>query len=224
MDERARELCNLLLREGSLRRNDDTHAQIYAELMGDPLLYDELTRRLATVGYDLVQQLGHLGVRVAGDVEDLTALRNNIGLDAAHIRLIVYLWVRLVYQEWLLLRREVQAGVGDAAQTDFFEAEQTSTPWLSYRAILGDFEQSMRKTHLEGVLRRLQRERFIRVDRRHDRVEADASLYVLVDRVRMEDFVVGLARRVGREDPVEAVSMVATGSQVAEARGEEDSP
>ena len=65
MDDRVTQIAHLFLREGSLRKGDAEHQEIYAELMGNTYLYEEVERRLAAVGYELVQELGHVGIRVA---------------------------------------------------------------------------------------------------------------------------------------------------------------
>jgi hypothetical protein len=220
MAERARDIANLLLREGSLRKDDDGHQAVYAELMGDSLLYQEVSERLAAVGWELVQVLSHLGVRIAPDAMDSGTARNHMGLDAADVRVLAYLWVHLVYREWLDLRRDQQTPHGDGGQLRLDDAGEERR-WYAWKAVFGEFERTMSKPHLTGVLRKLKRQRFIAYDERADRIWADASLYVLVDRNRMEDFVVDLARRLAVEGPVEAVTAVATGSAV---RPSEETP
>jgi hypothetical protein len=211
MADRARDVGNLLLREGSLRKEDDGHRAIYAELMGDSVLFEEVRLRLQAVGWELIQELGHLGVRVAGDVQEGGPMRNHMGLDARHVRVLAYLWVHLVYREWLDLRRDRRSAHGDAGQLRLDDAEDERR-WHPWRTVFGDFDRTMSKPQLTGVLGTLKRQRFIGFDERADRIWADASLYVLVDRNRMEDFVIDLARRLAVEDPVEAVVTVATGS------------
>lgn len=211
MADRARDIGNLLLREGSLRKEDDGHQAVYAELMGDSVLFEDVRLRLQAVGWELVQVLGHLGVRIAGDVQDGGPLRNHMGLDARHVRVLAYLWAHLVYREWLDLRRDRQSTHGDAGQLRLDDAEDDRR-WYSWRTVFGEFERTMSKSQLTGILGTLKRQRFIGYDERADRIWADASLYVLVDRNRMEDFVVDLARRLAVTDPVEAVTTIATGS------------
>lgn len=209
MAERAGEVASLLLREGALRRSDDEHRLLYEELGKDTILRDAVRERLAAVGYDLVDDLGWLGVRISGEAGRAWPSRNRMGLNAAHIRLIVYLWVQLVYRQVVALRRGIsssppgQPGLWDAADED---------PFVSYRAVWTAFTERMPTAQLKGALRTLKRERFIRYDEKRDRIWADASLYVLIDRARMEDFVVDLARRLGSGTPAEAVHAVVLGS------------
>ncbi len=220
MSDRARDLAGLLLREGSLRKDDTEHQAIYAELMGNSLLFEDIRLRLHAVGWDLVQVLGHLGARVAPDAVEGGVPRNHMGLDAAHVRVLAYLWVHLVYREWLDLRRDRRTAHGDAGQLRLDDAGEERA-WLPWTAATGEFERTMSATQLKGVLRTLKRQRFIAYDERADRIWADASLYVLVDRNRMEDFVVDLARRLAVADPVQAVTAIATGTT---APASEDAP
>jgi hypothetical protein len=216
MADRAAELAGLLLRDGALRREDDEHRLVYAELMADATLYDEVRARLAAVGFELVQELGHLGVRVAPDVVPTLPLRNRMGIHAGHVRLIVYLWVQLVYREWVNLRRGLESRPPGAEQGALFAAEsEDEPPWIAYSRVYGEFAEHIPRARILGYLRALQRWRFVRFDEKRDRIWADASLYVLVDRNRMEEFVVGLARRLGTEDPAAAVRTVAVGEDAA---------
>ena len=99
MNERAQQLAHLFLREGTLRRQDEAHREIYSELMGNTRLYDDVKHRLAEVGYDLIQEFGHIGVRTAKHALLDVAAKNRMQLNAGHVRLITYLWVQLVYRE-----------------------------------------------------------------------------------------------------------------------------
>ncbi|MCP4676653.1 MAG: hypothetical protein GY854_14305 [Deltaproteobacteria bacterium] len=229
-DSRATELANVLLQEGTLLVNDPEHRQIYTELMENAPLYQDVEQRLAAVGYELVQQVGHmgvrtrttgkahLGVRIASKLEDGGSRRNRMLLHAGHIRLIVYLWVYLVYREWINLRRDLDSVAPGNEQGSllFDESSEDEPPSISYRHVVDEFGENMSKSHLKGVLGALQRWRFIRYDEKRDRIWADSALYVFVDRNRMEEFVVRLARRVGTDDPAEAVSQIATGSVISE--------
>lgn len=217
MGDRAGETANVLLREGALRRDDPEHRLVYEELGKDPVLRDSVRERLAAVGYELVDDLGWLGVRVSATAERAWPLRNRMGLSAPHIRLIVYLWVQLVYRQVVSLRR----GIESAAPGQLAMWEEEEEPHVSWRAVWNEFAERMAATHLKGALRRLKQLRFIRYDEKQDRIWADASLYVLVDRVRMEDFVVDLARRMGTPSPEEAVRAVVLGSALPEAEPEE---
>lgn len=222
MSDRAAELAGLLLRDGALRREDEEHRVLYAELMADAALFEDVRARLADVGFELVQELGHLGVRVAPEVVPTLPLRNRMGIHAGHVRLIVYLWVQLVYREWTNLRRGLESRPPGAEQGALFGAEDDEPPWISYQRVYGEFAEHMPRTRILSYLRALQRWRFVRFDEKRDRIWADASLYILVDRNRMEEFVVGLARRLGTDDPAEAVRAVATGEDTAAVAGAED--
>ena len=225
MSDRAAEIAGLLLREGALRRDDPEHREIYGDLMGDAPLFEEIRGRLAAVGFELVQELGHLGVRVASAVLSTATLRNRMGIHAGHVRLMVYLWVQLVYREWVNLRRGLRSKPPGAEQETLFAEEDDDAldepAWIPYQKVFGEFADHMPRTHIKSYLRALQRWRFIRFDERRDRVWADASLYVLIDRNRMEEFVVGLARRLGTEEPAAAVADVALGRVRAGGEGAE---
>jgi hypothetical protein len=208
--ERAMEVASLLLREGVLRRDDPEHRAIYEELGKDPVLAEAVRERLAAIGYALVDDLGHVGVRVSAEAESAWSTRNRMGLTAAHIRVIVYLWTQLVYREVVNLRRDLRAGA--PGQSEFFDADEE--PSVSYRAVWNAFAERMSANRLKGVLQKLKRDRFIRYDEKRDRIWAAGGLYVLIDRARMEEFVVELARRLGTGDAVGAVEQVATGTVV----------
>ncbi|MCP4604323.1 MAG: hypothetical protein GY847_28015 [Proteobacteria bacterium] len=221
MDERARQIAHLFLREGSLRREDAEHQEVYAELMSNTYLYDDVKQRLAQVGYELVQELGHIGVRVASKGLIDAETRNRMQLHSGHIRMIVYLWVHLVYREWLNLRNQMDTAAPGSEQGDFFAEEDALH--ISYRAVLSEFSETVSKSYLKGVFSTLQRQRFIRVDEKRDRIWADSSLYVLVDRNRMEEFVIDIARRLGSTDPEDAISTVASGTAVSEEKDKDGS-
>ncbi len=210
MDDRALQIAHLFLREGSLRRNDPEHQGIFADLMGNSHLFDDVKTRLEAVGYELVQELGHIGIRVPSRALLDLESRNRMGLHAGHVRMIVYLWVQLVYREWLNLRNQMDTVAPGAEQGDFFAEEEP--PWISYKAVFSEFSETVSRSYLKGVFSLLQRQRFIRIDERRDRIVADSSLYILVERGEMEAFVIDIARRLGSGDPGEAVTAVATGS------------
>lgn len=212
MAERAAEIANLLLREGVLQRADPVHQRAYEELMGDNELYRDVARRLEAVGYALEQRLGHLGVRLAPDALADEVARNRQGLHAGHIRLLVYLWVQLVYREWNNLRRDVST-LPTGRAPELFGSDEPL--WITLTQIRNEFGQLGSATHLKGLLNRLREGRFIQIDERRDRVSADAALYILVDQHRMEEFVIDLARRLSETDPAEAVRKAATGSRPA---------
>lgn len=216
--DRAMEVTSLLLREGVLRRDDAEHRVVYEELGKDPILTEAVRERLGAVGYALVDDLGHVGVRVSSEAERAWPTRNRMGLTAAHIRLIVYLWTQLVYREVVNLRRDLRATA--PGQSGFFDISEEE-PFVSYRAIWNAFAERMSANRLKGVLQKLKRDRFIRYDEKRDRIWAGGALYVLIDRARMEEFVVELARRLGAGDAVSAVEQIVTGSVVPPGEPEE---
>ncbi len=214
MDERGARLANLLLREGVLRKDDAEHQQIYAELVGDDELFRDVARRLEAVGYVLVERLGWLGVRL-GPLDVAAAdLRNRMGLDAGHIRLLVYLWTHLVYREWTDARLGVQSAAPGGGQAELFN--DGDRPSIAWSAVKAEFAESTSLPRFKGLLSRLVVLRFVQYDERRDRIWADAGLYVYLDQNRMEDFVIDLARRMGTGEPADAVSRIATGSRVVE--------
>lgn len=217
MAERGAEIANLLLREGVLDRDDPLHRQIYGELMGDNELYRDVARRLGAVGYALEQRLGHLGARLASDAVVEEVARNRHGLHAGHVRLLVYLWVQLVYREWNDLRRDMSSLPAGRAPELFASDEPV---WMPLSQIRADFGQVTSASHLKALLTRLREARFIRVDERRDRVSADAALYILIDQHRMEEFVIDLARRLGEGEPAAAVTRAATGSRTGATEAE----
>lgn len=224
MVEKALEIANLLLREGVLRRDDADHQAIYAQIVQDTILYDDVERRLRAVGYDLVLFLQHVGVRVSAEAIEAAPLRNRMGLDAGHIRLIVYLWIHLVYREVCNLRRNLESRAPGAEQQGLFaSAEGDDDLFISYRVVFETFAEHTARGVLLGRLRHLRRLRFLRFDEKRDRIWADAALYILIDPQRMEDFVLDLARRLGVEDPVAAVTTVAASSPTV-ATTPEDAP
>ena len=109
------------------------------------------------------------------------------------------------------LRRDLRSA--PPGQSGLFD-DPDAEPYVSYRAVWATFAERMSATHLKGVLKALKKQRFIRYDEKRDRIWADGALYVLIDRARMEEFVVDLARRLGSADPVAAVEQVTTGSTV----------
>ncbi len=209
MSERAMDVASLLLREGSLRRDDAEHQILYEELSKEPLLMDDVRRRVAAVGYTLVEELGHVGLRPSEEAEMAFTTRNRMGLNALHIRLIVYLWTQLVYREIIELRRNIQ--LHPLGQTNMFDSPDEDL-YISHRTVLNDFSSNISSAHLKGAFSTLKRLRFIKLDEKHDRIYPDASLYVLVDRNRMEEFVMDLAQRLGSTSPGEAVARVVFGS------------
>jgi hypothetical protein len=215
-EDRAGRIAHFLLREGVLRKGDREHGQIYQDLVGNPPFFAEVKQRLAQVGYELVENLGHLGVRPGMAENTATDLRNRMGLDAGHIRLLVYLWVHLVYREWTNLRRDLQTAPPGAGQTALFKEEDDEATYIPWNNVKTEFAEVISISRFKGLLNRLQALRFIRYDEKRDRIWADSGLYVYLDLRRMEDFVVDLARRLGTEDVNAAVLRVAKGSRIPE--------
>jgi hypothetical protein len=225
MPDRATEIASLLLREGTLRnRTDDEHRELYTELMTDDTLMQEVRGRLAAVGYDLHQDpFGWMGVRVSREAEGAGPVRSRERFDARHVRMVVYFWVHLVYRQLVQLRRGIDTRAPGADQSTLFEpAEADEPPWMSFEQVKRDFVQVMSIPQLRATLGTLRQLRFVRHDEKRDRVWADAALYVQVDRDRMEDFVVELARTAGGIDPVDAVKAVATRPAAAPAAPTEE--
>ncbi|MFU8802844.1 MAG: hypothetical protein ACNA8W_03445 [Bradymonadaceae bacterium] len=223
MNLRAKEIANLLLRCGSLRADDPDHQQVRAELLGDADLFDDVEERLSGVGYQLVERLGHIGVRICADTVDAAELRNQMGLHAGHIRVLVYLWVHLVYREWTNLRREQESAPPGAAQEDMFGDGDNEPMAISLGHVQNDFSETMSQAYFKRLMTGLQRRRFISVDQKRDRIWAGAALYTLIDMHRMEDFVTEIARRMGADDPIDAVTAVAAGGeQMSLAKADEE--
>ena len=213
MTTSAIEFANLLLREGCLRRENTDHAEVYKTLMANQELYQDVRDRLASVGYQLVNHMGHLGVRLMPTAATIGVFRNNMGLNAGHIRLLTYLWVHLLYREWIDLRMESKAsntGVGQGHMFDL-EAERTA-PWMDLAIVRNDFREITSDSQFTALLNKLVRELFVRsADKR---LYAGPALYVLIDFHSMEEFVIGLARRLGAADAAQAVLQIATGSKL----------
>lgn len=224
-DERAAEIANLLLREGALQPSDPDHREIKYELTERPELYREVRRRLEAVGYELVERLTHIGVRIAPEAHDAADMKNREGIHAGHIRVVVYLWVRLVYREWMEMRGEIEesSAPGDEQTTllDEDDDEEYEPPTMPYKRAEQDFEEIYSERMFKGYMTQLENWNFVRYDRGEDVIRAASSLYTLVDRQAMEEFVVDIARRMGIEDPVEAVTEVAARGQALETDAEE---
>jgi len=216
MADRAEEIAALLLSEGALRHDDDDHAEVRKDLLGNTELFAEVARRLADVGYELVETLGHVGVRL---LPRHAGRPNRLGLHAGHLRVLVYLWTHLVYREWTDLRRDRSSAAPGAEQAllglDGDEYARDEPPAIAYSHVRAELSEVMSDAYFTGVMRALKRHRFIRYDKsRRDRIWADAALYTLVDIHRMEDFLVDLARRMGASDVGDAVRRVTLGAAV----------
>lgn len=218
MDERAREIAHLLLREGAFDMGLPEHRELYAQLVGDRELFAEVSRRLGDVGYELVQLMQQAGIRLSRDAAAAHGGRNNLGLHAGHVRLLVYLWTHLVYRERVELRRSLDRTTPGSDQLVLVATDEP--PSISYKQVFADFAESTRRSHFVGYLKKLRGWRFVRFDEKRDRIWADAMLYTLVDPNEMESFVIDLARRLGTEAPAEAVLAVATGSAIPTDEGD----
>jgi hypothetical protein len=203
---RARDAANALLREGVLDPRHQEHAELREQLLGDDALFCAVRDRLAAVGFELVQELGHMGVRLsrASELGAVIEPRNHLGLDASHIRVIVYLWVQLVYRQRKALRREV----GEPQGYTHFELDlDPGAASEGFQVAWGELESAFAeiygKAMLRGIITGLKRARFVTQEGKAGPLEAGPALYVLVDGLRMEEFVVGLARRGQLELPVD---------------------
>lgn len=207
-DIRIRAAAAALLQQGVLDPDRKDQPELRDDLLTDDLLYRGVRDVLATVGYDLVQFFGHIGVRVARSLElgPALELRNNLGLDARHVRMIVYLWTQLVYRQIKEVLRDEQTEPRGRGQTLLelagADAAGDEPPHLPYAEIVAEFEEEYSRTQIDGVLTGLRRSGFIKQERKKGAVRPGPALYVLVDRVRMEEFVVGLARKqAAQEEP-----------------------
>lgn len=212
--DRAEQIAALLLAEGSLRHDDDDHAEIRKDLLGNAELFIEVARRLADVGYELVENLGHVGVRLRARH---AGRHNRLGLHAGHIRLLVYLWTHLVYREWTDLRRDRTSAPPGAEQAALLLGDEPADEplFIAYSHVRSELSEVMSESHFTGIMRALRRHRFIRYDKsKRDRIWADAALYTLVDMRKMEDFLVDLARRMGSADVPDAVRQVTRGAAI----------
>lgn len=192
----ATELANVLLRLGVLDPSDPDQRALKEALFADPVLWDEVARRLGAVGYDLVQVLGHVGARVqrASALDPLVTARNNLGLDARHVRILVYLWLHLVYRQMKELAREQSTEPAGRQQTllGFDAMTEDAPPSLPVSELHAEFGELTSKTQIKAALTMLKRLAFVREE--GGALTAGPALYVLVDHDRMEEHVVGLAR------------------------------
>lgn len=197
MSDSAAEIAHTLLRLGVLNPPDPEQQQLREHLLSAPALYQEVSRRLDAVGYELVQFLGHLGVRSGRGVEVAAGgARNNLGLDARHVRVLVYLWVQLLYREIKLAVREEEDEPAGRHQTLFgFEPDTEQPPALPVSELEAEFSETTSKSVLKGVMTTLRRQGFVQYGRDRTELQAGPALYVLIDHERMEEHVVRLARR-----------------------------
>lgn len=203
MSSQAAEHAHTLLRLGALDPRDPEQRSLREDLLADPALYQEVKERLEAVGYELVQFLGHLGVRSSRGVEAASGgARNNLDLDARHVRVLVYLWVQLLYREIKQTVREEEGDPTGRRQTLFgFEPEDDEPPSLPLSELEAEFSEISSKSALKGALTTLTRQRFVQRGRDRSLLQAGPAMYVLIDHERMEEHVVRLARRGALELP-----------------------
>lgn len=198
MSRRAIDIANALLRVGALDLDDPAQAQLRQELFSDTVLWTDVAQRLSAVGYELVDMLGHVGVRLsrATAVDPLITAKNNLGLDARHVRVLVYLWLQLVYRQIKETMREESTEPQGRGQTLFgFDGAEDDDPvtTLPLSELQAEFAELYSKTALKSALTGLKRHGFVKV--RGGKLEAGPALYVLIDHEQMEEHVVRLARR-----------------------------
>ncbi len=192
------DVANALLRLGFLDPDDPKQQALRQQLFGDAVLWDEVSERLSTVGYDLVQMLGHVGIRLsrASAVDPLVTAKNNLGLDARHVRILVYLWLHLVYRQLKETLRDEQNEPQGRSQTLFGYDDvddEDSAPTLPVSELYAEFGEMYAKTTVKSALTGLKRTGFVKES--GGLLEAGPALFVLVDHERMEEHIVGLARR-----------------------------
>ena len=197
MSHSPAEIANTLLRLGVLDPADADQQAVREQLFSDPVLYDDVKERLAQVGFDLVQFLGHVGIRLRRTMElaPPVAMRNNLGLDARHVRVLVYLWIHLVQRQILHDMREerVEPMGRDQTLLDLDEVEEA--PSLPYSELRAEFEDLYSNAQLKGILTTLKRSQFVLQDGSLGPLQAGPAMYVLIDHDRMEEFVEGLPQR-----------------------------
>jgi hypothetical protein len=200
MSRRANDIANALLRLGALNPDDPEQRKLREELFGDAPLWDDVSARLGAVGYDLVEMLGHVGVRLSRQtaVAPLITAKNNLGLHAGHVRVLVVLWVQLLYRQLKETLRDEATEPQGQTQTllGFGELDDEGdhpVPTMPTADLYADLSEQMRKTQVKGVLTRLKNLKFIRESK--GLLSAGPAMYVQIDHERMEEHVVGLARR-----------------------------
>lgn len=206
MTRNPMDVANALLRLGVLDPDDPKQQALRQELFGDAVLWDEVSERLSTVGYDLVQMLGHVGIRLSRSsaVDPLVTAKNNLGLDARHVRILVYLWLHLVYRQLKETLRDEENEPRGRSQTLFGYDDiddKDAAPTLPVTELYAEFAEMYAKTTLKSALTGLKRTGFVKES--GGVLEAGPALYVLIDHERMEEHIVGLARK-GEDLPPEA--------------------
>ncbi len=201
MDERAAAIAHLLLRVGVLDPDDPDHQQVRQDLIADSALLAAVRERLAAVGWRLEQFLGHWGVRVDRGVESAAVgLPRGGDLQAHHLRMLIWLWVQLVYRQVEAARREEEPDALPGRRQralDFGDEPdpRDETPSVAFEEVLAEFGQQYSERGVKGMLSVLRKHRFVRQEGATGPVRAGPALFVLVDPLRMEEHVVGIARR-----------------------------
>ena len=203
MTASAVEIANALLRLGVLDPDDADQRTIREQLIAEPALYDEVKQRLEGVGYDLVQFLGHIGTRLqrATERDPLVSTRNNRGLDARHVRVLVYLWIQLLFRQITQAMRDQDVEPMGRDQTLFSLDDSDETPALPHSELESEFNDIYSRATLKAIITILKRNRFVVQDGGEGTLRAGPAMYILIDHERMEEFVVGLARRGAIELP-----------------------
>jgi hypothetical protein len=201
MDERATAIAHLLLRVGVLDPDDPDHQQVRQDLIADSSLHASVREKLAAVGWRLEQFLGYWGVRLDRGVEAAAiGLPRGGDLQAHHLRMLIWLWVQLVYRQIEAARREEEPealpgrrqralDLGDGSDS------KDDVPSIAFDEVMGEFGQQYNEKSVKGMLSVLRKHRFVRQDGATGPVRPGPALFVLVDPLRMEEHVVGLARR-----------------------------
>jgi len=201
MDERATAIAHLLLRVGVLDPDDPDHQQVREDLIADSALHAAVRERLAAVGWRLEQFLGYWGVRLDREVQAaVVGLPRGGDLQAHHLRMLIWLWVHLVYRQIEAARREEEPEALPGRRQralDFGDGSEAKdeTPSVPYEEVLAEFGQQYNEKSVKGMLSVLRKYRFVRQDGASGPIRPGPALFVLVDPLRMEEHVVGLARR-----------------------------
>lgn len=198
----AAHVANALLRLGALDPDDPDQNELRQELYGNPALWDEVSTCLDHVGFELVDVLGRVGVRVGRGVAvaPLVSARNNLDLNAGHIRVLVYLWLQLVYRQIQETLRDHASEPQGRGQTllGFEDADAEPETTLPTAELYAEFSE-LSRSHTKGVLGALKRAGFVKESA--GVLRAGPALYVFIDHERIEEAVVGMARKGAQDDP-----------------------
>lgn len=197
MSHSPAEIANTLLRLGVLNPDDADQQVVREQLFSEPALYDQVKERLADVGFDLVQFFGYVGIRLSRNMElaPPVTLRNNLGLDARHVRVLVYLWIHLIQRQILQDMREERVEPMGREQTLFELDDVDEAPSLPHSELRAEFEDIYSNAQIKGILTTLKRSQFVLQDGNQGPLQAGPAMYVLIDHDRMEEFVEGLPQR-----------------------------